>query len=846
MKDSLIHYGIKRRSGRYPWGSGKDPHSRSKDIIGMNDDLKSKGYSESDIAKQLGLTQRELRSRLSIANDDRKQQILDSVKSKKARGMTDLDISKELGISESSVRNYKKQIEENKVNKYNQRDNISEALRQRVDTDKYIDIGKGVNEQMGVSKYKMDAVISQLKQEGYYVHNIDVKQLTGEGWTTMKILSKEPDEKIIVKNRFDIKPAQVWTEDGGITMQGLKSIIPVSADKVKIRYDEQGGSDKDGLIEIRRGAKDLDLGESTYAQVRIQIGKGHYLKGMAVYSDDIPKGYDIIFNTNKSEKTPKLEVMKKLEDNPDNPFGAYISRQKGALNILSQEGDWDGWANKFSSQFLSKQPLALVNDRIMGTQKRVNAEIEDILNVKNPTARRLLLEQYSDTLVKQQTKLQLDTADKYKAHVIIPMNLKSNEIYAPNYKNGDVVVLVRYPHGGTFEIPQLIVNNRGKNQIQNAVDAVGINSKVAAKLSGADFDGDTVYIINNNSKKIKSSPSLKTLENFDPKEYKVDHVTISPRHKQKQMGIVSNLITDMTIKGATTEEIGRAVRHSMVVIDSEKHKLDWKNSARYHGIAALSAKYQRSIDPITGKPKGGASTLISRSGSEIRVLNEKTGRLERKPLISQVEDARKLSSGTPVENLYAGYANYLKNKSASTKTISETIKDIPQDKNKSKEYLPEIQSLRKKIADAVSKHPNERAAQLMANKEYQSKIKQYPDKYDNREAKNKLKDQVLASARVKTGRTTTDEYGNKRLSYFKLTDKEWEAINSNAVSPSLVKQVFKHVDSQSLKEKAMPRAAKNLAPSTKARLKAMMSKGYTRSEISEALGLSIKTINDNI
>ena len=46
------------------------------------------------------------------------------------------------------------------------------------------------------------------------------------------------------------------------------------------------------------------------------------------------------------------------------------------------------------------------------------------------------------------------------------------------------------------------------------------------------------------------------------------------------MGDVSNLITDMTIKGANNDELARAVRHSMVVIDSEKHNLDVKASAR--------------------------------------------------------------------------------------------------------------------------------------------------------------------------------------------------------------------------------------------------------------------------
>lgn len=56
--------------------------------------------------------------------------------------------------------------------------------------------------------------------------------------------------------------------------------------------------------------------------------------------------------------------------------------------------------------------------------------------------------------------------------------------------------MVRYPHGGTFEIPIIKDNNKqaeGKKVIGNtAKDAIGINSHVAERLSGADFDGDTV------------------------------------------------------------------------------------------------------------------------------------------------------------------------------------------------------------------------------------------------------------------------------------------------------------------------------------------------------------------
>lgn len=61
---------------------------------------------------------------------------------------------------------------------------------------------------------------------------------------------------------------------------------------------------------------------------------------------------------------------------------------------------------------------------------------------------------------------------------------------------------------------------------------------------------------------------------------------------EKQLDVVSNLITDMTIKGATDEELCRAVKHSMVVIDAVKHKLGYKQSEIDNDIESLKKKYQ--------------------------------------------------------------------------------------------------------------------------------------------------------------------------------------------------------------------------------------------------------------
>ena len=44
--NELMHYGMPRRSGRYPWGSGKDPYQRTGDFLGRIDELKKQGWTE--------------------------------------------------------------------------------------------------------------------------------------------------------------------------------------------------------------------------------------------------------------------------------------------------------------------------------------------------------------------------------------------------------------------------------------------------------------------------------------------------------------------------------------------------------------------------------------------------------------------------------------------------------------------------------------------------------------------------------------------------------------------------------------------------------------------------------
>lgn len=860
-EEYLAHYGTKRHSGRYPWGSGKDPQ-RSLDILSKIDDLKAKGMSEKERAAELGLSINAMRSQVAYANDLRKQLMWETVHSRLEDGKTISEISRDIDVPESTIRKYRDMANPKDKVKNDQLSGIESMLKDQVKNKEYLDIGPGSELQLAVTRNKLNNVVKKLEEEGYYVHNIYVPQVSGPpgAYTTVKVLTKEPDATVVRANKERIKTPDTWSDDGGITWQGLGPIKSIDHSKVKIVYGDEGGSDKDGLMELRRGAKDLDMGNSKYAQVRIGVDGTHYLKGMAIPSDTVPKGKDVVFYTNKPSGTPWNKVLKEMKTNSDNPFGATIkpNGQRGALNIVNEEGDWKAWKSVFSSQFLSKQPYNLVKDRVNETLAKKDAMLKEINSMTNPTLKKKMLLEYADELDGAARSLKLQSFPKTGSHVILPFpDMRPNEVYAPNYKNGDRVVLVRHPHGGIFELPDLVVNNNGsaKKVLGNAIDAIGIHPTVASKLSGADFDGDSVLVVPNNRGAIKTSKSLQGLKDFDPNQYKVDRKTIGKEQKQTMMGVVSNLITDMTIKGAPNDEIARAVRHSMVVIDAEKHNLDWKKSAEDNAIAALQKKYQAhtakvDVDKFSGRKlknsikytadliepgnyhRNGASTLISKADKKVDlydpVTKKKKGSVK---MMDLVDDAYKLSSGTPIENAYAQYANSVKKKAISARAQANKIKENPVNKAAALKYKEEVESLNRKLNVALSNAPKERQAQIQANRIYAEKAKAMDLEKDQ---KKKLKSQALSAARIKIG--ASKEYIN-------ITDKEWEAIQNNAISKTKLETIFRNANQDRLKELATPRPENIIPAATRGKVLSYLGRGYSQSEIAEQLGISTSTIN---
>ena len=672
--DSLEHYGMPRRSGRYPWGSGKDNYQHSRDFLSRVEEMRKAGFTYTDpktgkiwsgdtaIAKSMGLSSTQFRAEVGIANDTRRMYQVSQAKALKEKGLGNTAIGREMGIPESTVRSLLDPYAESRMKAAK---GAADFIRNRVnETGKFIDVGVGAERELNISSEKLEQAIHILKMEGYPTYNFRVAQATNAGqMTTIKALCPPGTEYKEVYNNLDKVTSlkEYISRDGGTTFE-KKFHYPESMDskRMMVRYKEDGGEDKDGVVEIRPGCKDLSLGESRYSQVRILVDGTHYVKGMAVYGDpkDMPDGVDIVFNTNKKKGTPALgpkdnTVLKPIKkDDPDNPFGSLIkdadkggqywydpktgkrvsanepNAKLGLINKRSDEGDWSDWKDAVPSQFLSKQSVSMAKKQLKLAQDDKQAEFDEYCSLNNPTVKKYLLKKFADECDSAAVHLQAAALPGQKYHVIIPNNtLKENEVYAPGYESGTKLALVRYPHGGTFEIPICTVNNKnplGKQLIgTDPIDAICINKKVADRLSGADFDGDTVMCIPTHDKagkvKITSTSELEGLKGFDPKTkygpetYEKGKITLMTKaNTQKQMGVISNLITDMTLGGATQDELAAAVRHSMVVIDAEKHKLNFKQSEIDNNIAALHKKYQ-------GKESGGAATIISKAKGQASV-----------------------------------------------------------------------------------------------------------------------------------------------------------------------------------------------------------------------------------
>lgn len=912
----IQHYGTPRHSGRYPWGSGEDPQQSNRSFLGMVDELKKKGLSDPEIAKGLGLeSTTQLRAKKAIALNEQRAALSAQALRLKNANMSNVAIAREMGLpSESSVRAL---LDPALAERQSILHNTADVLQKRVDEGHFVQIGTGIENHLGVSATKLSTAVAILKEKGYVVLNVQVPQLgTAPGNnTTIKVVAPRGTTYGDVKKNMDniVLPLS-FSEDGGRTYEPIVPPRSISSKRIGVKFAEDGGTAADGVIYVRPGVDDVSLGSARYAQVRIMVDNTHYLKGMAMYKDDLPEGVDLLFNTNKPKGTPILgskdnSVLKTLKsDDEERPFGAvtrqnhYIDangkKQLSVMNIVNAEGDWQKWSRTLSSQFLSKQSPALARRQLdLAYQERAD-ELKEILALTNPTVKKKLLKLYADGAESAAVHLKAKALPSQRTHVILPFpNMKEDEIYAPNYDNGTRVALVRFPHAGTFEIPELTVNNKygpARKAIgSNAIDAVGIHPKTAQRLSGADFDGDTVLVIPNNRKTVTSTSALAGLKDFDPQAAYPAYegmTKISPRAKQQQMGDVSNLITDMTIKGAKPAELAAAVRHSMVIIDAEKHNLNYKQSYEDNGIANLKRRYQ-GVGP-TGRLSG-AATIVSRSGNATirvpqrvqrsaaeggpidRVTGEKvyvkTGatRVVRtaidpesgkrvtvrrglvydpatlrekvtpettvsRPLL-ETNDAHTLVSkngGTQIERIYADHSNRLRALSSQARKEMVHTGGLVYSPSAAKAYAAQVSRLDNALNVAKQNRPFERQAQLLGNSMYRAVLESNPHMEDA--DKKKEKGRAINRARERVG-------ANKKQ--IEISDDEWKAIQAGAISSNKLSEILDNTDLDKVKALATPRTALVVTPAKLARAQLMLDNGYSQADVAASLGIPTSTLN---
>ena len=1021
-----------RGSGRYAWGSGNRKHQHDWDVKARMDKLIAQGMSPAEVAKRMGYTKTDPytnETKPSVAQYKAARQIaVRNVKSDMyeeliwydshdnpatGKPYTNKQIADLMGLpNESSVRTMRDRG-------YTEEDNpifkATNQLKEAIKENGYLDVGAGTELYANLSKDSFKTALEMLKREGYEVLPLKQEQNNNSGQKTTANILIAPnkigaDDKQTWKDAYDaLKEGKVSRlKDDDDTNNPLKERvhswedpIKVPLKKVEIKYDEEGGTDKDGIIEIR-AVKDkdgnivaadpsLNLGTnmngepSRYAQVRIMVNGGKecvteknptglkYIKGMAVYNLDLKEGTDILVNSNKSIADGAKKALKDIEPDSNLPFGSavvqqhYIDPKDGkeklsAVQIVGTvtddnhdrhtEGAWGNWSKNLPSQFLAKQNLTLVKKQLKADTILKEDEFDTIMSIKQPTVRKKLLEEFGDSCDKAAEDLKAAPIPGQRTHVLIASKtLKDNECYAPNYDNGQTLALVRFPHTGPFEIPVVKVNNNNKEMREsigkNALDAIGINWNVASRLSGADFDGDNVIAIPITKKSagggfernvnIKSKEPLKELIGYDTNLYSTKNPRFkdmvdakgnptykyfkTDKDKGKEMGVISNLITDMYAKGCENEkELADAVRYSMVVIDAKKHELNYKAAYEDYHIADLKKKYQTNEE--TGHI-GGASSLLSRSKSPTEVdirsntskIDPKTGKriydtpkvtqkMEKKKVyakdpetgkylkdekgnkiqetykgkyvknkdgsytydqgklgkdnrglwedkglkdmkssitkMAKAEDARELLSSNPneIEKTYADYANHMKSLANMARKESVRInpsKESKADPSAAKEYADEVASLNAKLIKAKKNAPREREAQRLCTNRVNAAKDAHPEMYQDYDTEKKLRDRMLKEARIDC---------NAQKDRIKFTQKEWEAIEHNAISPTKLTAMLANADTDSYKSLALPKS-NNISDAKKARIKTLYSQGFSQEEIARMVdGVSTSSISN--
>lgn len=938
--ETLAHYGTPRHSGRYPWGSGENPYQGDFNFKAHVKSLRERGMTDLEIAKSMNMKTSQLRAKIDIASENMAKWRNSEIFKLKDKGFKTIAIARQLQVPESTVRHVLKNSETVRANSTRA---IADQLKKELDAGHFLDIGHGCENQMRISKDKLRHAVALLEQEGYKISYHEQPQMGTGKSTSMKILAPASASWKTIENAR--KNAEIdfpgFHYEHGDYNNPHKLETPTSVDskRIEVAYS----SPKDGEIEIRRGCEDLNLGRNSYAQVRIAVDGKAFAKGVAVYSDDLPPGVDIRIHTNKKEGTPLIApkgseaVLKPMKTDPitNNPFGAsiiqddeklryfqthYIGKDGkehlSALNVVNEQGTWDEWNRTLSSQFLAKQTIPLAKRQLSLDARMRKDDFDEIMTISNPVVRKNMLESFADNCDSAAVHLKAAALPRQATQLIIPFpKIKEDEIYAPNFHDGEKVVLVRFPHAGRFELAELTVNNRFKEG-QKVIggtdptvkrDAVGIHPKVAEKLSGADFDGDTVVVIPNDKGYVKTYHPLKQLDGWADElrvRYKrpadSKYPQMSAQEKGMQMGLVSNLITDMTIKGAPESELARAVRHSMVVIDAEKHDLDWRQSAQDHNIAQLYMKWQ-------GKARGGASTLISQASGEKDVPHRKagerridpetgrprvfyvdpktgeklwtyTGKTRWAPVLKDKLD----ESGNPIfdpktkqkikenvldengQKVYKQVPKTMKSQKMYEESDAMNLSSGTRMETIYGEYANEMKSLANRARLEAShirpykQNPSAKQTYLKEIKELDIALSQAKENAPLERKAQMLANKFFNMKKAENPELAYDKDKIKKVKgqcleearyrvgagkkQIEITDRQWEAIQAGAISSNKLLEILKNTNTDALKKRATPRTPKGISPGKLSTARMRLDNGYSPDEVAASLGISVSTL----
>lgn len=218
-EETISHYGTPRRSGRYPWGSGEDPYQSNSSFLGMVDGMKKQGMTEAEIARGLGMSTTQLRAQKSIAKAANREADISMALRLKDKGYSNVAIGARMGINESSVRAL---LDPSTKAKNQVLFETSNLLKEEMKSKRFLDIGEGTENSMGISETKLKAAVAILEAEGYEVHRVKALQLGTGHETNMKVLVPPGTTyKELVNNRDDIRTVAAWSEDGGSTFQKI-------------------------------------------------------------------------------------------------------------------------------------------------------------------------------------------------------------------------------------------------------------------------------------------------------------------------------------------------------------------------------------------------------------------------------------------------------------------------------------------------------------------------------------------------------------------------------------------------------------------------------------------------